>query len=131
MFQSEGAHLTAGWTQKNDTFALARMCEIRVFTEKTIAGMYGISCGISRCFENGRLIEVAFGGGPGANGYGRICLCDVQRVPVGFGIYGYWRNAQFSQSTNDPASDDASIRNKDLMKHFNRQGPRSIRESAS
>src|SRR6267142_2498584 len=71
VFDAQYAHLFGCGAEEHNTRPFASLCEIRVFTQKTITGVNRLSTGLPRCFENGSLIQVALGRGWRAKQDGR------------------------------------------------------------
>src|SRR5262249_43129351 len=117
MFQPQSPHLLSSRAEEHDACVLARLREFGALAEEPISRMNRFGVRFARGLQNRFLIKVAFRRGRRAKQDSGIGSCDVPGVAIGVGVDGYRRYAERSQSANDPARDDASIRDQYLLEH--------------
>ena len=101
-----------------------RLGEGRALGEEAIAGMYGLRAGLGNRGQEGLDIQIALGGGGGADDNRLVRHAHVQRAVVGLRIDRDGADAQAPRGANHPAGDLSAIGDQDLGKHRRLSCPR-------
>ena len=118
-----GGHLVAHGAQgggrrpdEDEAGRGARLGEARVLGEEAVAGMDGLSARGPRGRDDLVLVQIALGGGRGAEGHRHVGLENVEGFPVGIGEDGDGGDSHLAAGPDDPYRDFATIGDQNLWK---------------
>ncbi len=117
VLEAEVAHLLRSRADEHEALAGAGLGEVGVFGEEAVAGVDGLRAGLAGGGEDFFEVEVALGGGAGADVHGDVGLGDVERTGVGLGVDGDGADAEFLESADDAAGDGAAVGDEDGVEH--------------
>ena len=83
--------------------------EVDVLAQEAVARVHGFGAGVAAGLDDGLDLEVALGGGGGADPHGDVGLAHVPGSGVGVGIDGDRTDAQRAQGADDAAGDLAAV----------------------
>ena len=83
--------------------------EVDVLAQEAVARVHGLGAGVAAGLDDGLDLEVALGGGRGADPHGDVGLAHVPGAGVGVGIDGDRADAQGAQGADHAAGDLAAV----------------------
>lgn len=87
--------------------------EVDVLAQEAVAGVHGLRAAVAAGLDDGLDLEVALGGGRGADPDGDVGLPHVAGAGVGVGIDGHRTDAQGAQGSDHAAGDLAAVGDQD------------------
>ena len=117
VLQAKGAHLCWRGADEGDASVFTGLGEVRVFGQKTVAGVDSPRAGGPRRVQNALRVQVALCGWGRADADAGIGHGDVQRIGVGLGIHGHRAQAQRLQAADHAAGDGAAVGDQNGIEH--------------
>ena len=97
--------------------ALADFGEVRIFGQKTVAGMDGIDIGNLGGTDDAIDFKITLGAGRGADADGFVGQLHVERIDVGLGIDRDGLHTEFATGAHDAECDFSPVGDQDFSKH--------------
>ena len=112
---AHGAQGGGGRPDEDETGRGAGLGKARVLREEAVAGMHGLRAGGPRGRDDLVLVQIALGGGSGAEGHRQVGLEHVERFTVGIGEDGDGGDPHLAAGPDDPPCDLATIGDQDFL----------------
>ena len=110
-------HLFAGRSDEHEAGRVARVREVRVLRQESVAGNDRLGAGVLRGLEDSRDIEIAGGRRRRPDRDRLVGRAHVPAVAIGIGVHGDARHLHLLEGPCDPDGDLSTIRDQHFLEH--------------
>jgi hypothetical protein len=112
-----GPDRLGGRTHEDESRGLARLREVGVLGEESVAGMHRLRPAGARNLQDALLTQIALGGGRRADAPGLVRHAHVAGVGIRFGVHRDRAHAQTARRLRDATGDLSAVRDEQGVEH--------------